>query len=295
MIVDCIKHTEVKSIMIPPPHTEEIGRSSEILSFLSESIDTVFYAGGDISLSTGNAISSHVKMFTTCGSTEQGFWHTLHPSGQWNPNHWKFMRLHPAQNIHFTHHSQDLHEASTLRNKIGEYEQLVFKIFEEMEEYPSGDLFSPDPEDPQLWQFRGRADDSQNFISGEKFYPTAMERQIATHPEIKAILFVGVRRPRGALLIELRNPTMDKEKFFEDMWPLIEEANQIVPPTAKIIRQLVLFTDQGLPMQRTAKGTIERSATVKLYEKQFDELFEKAAALNGTSVTNVSKDTMVRA
>ena len=268
--------------MIPPPHAEEVARSPEILSFLSDHIDTVFYAGGDISLSAGNAISSHVKLFTTCGSTEQGFWHTLHPSDQWNPDHWKFMRLHPTQNIHFVHHSQDLYEASTSRNKVGGYKQPVFKIFEDMEEYPSGDLFSPSPEDPQLWQFRGRADDLQNFISGEKFYPTAMERHIATHPDVKATLFVGVRRPRGALLVELRDPAIDKNDFIESLWPVVDEANQTVPPTAKIMRELILLTDPEMPMLRTAKGTVERSTTVKLYEKRLDELFEKVGDANGT-------------
>ncbi|KAF4628666.1 hypothetical protein G7Y89_g9485 [Cudoniella acicularis] len=214
-------------------------------------------------------------LFTTCGSTEQGFWHTIYPSGSWNPDTWKFMRLHPAQNIIFRHHSKDLYEPCVSRNKSIDDEQSVFKIFNDLQEYPTSDLFSPHLGDKDLWQFRGRADDLQSFITAEKFYPTAMERQIALHPDINALLFVGTRRPRGALLVELREITTSKEEAVERIWPVIHDANQTVPPTAQIWKELILFTEMGLPMKRTAKGTIERAATVKMYEQKLDELFAK--------------------
>ncbi|EMR87942.1 hypothetical protein ACHAPC_010063 [Botrytis cinerea] len=100
-----------------------------------------------------------------------------------------------------------------------------------------------------------------------------MERIIGTHPGVTAVLFVGTRRPKGALLVELRNPSEDKEAFLESLWPLVEEANRPVPYTAKITKDMILITDEALPMARSVKGTIERRSTVRLYEQKLDVLY----------------------
>ena len=131
-----------------------------------------------------------------------------------------------------------------------------------------------------MWQFRGRADDMQCFITAEKFYPTEMERVIGGHPDVTAVLFIGTRRPKGSLLIELRDMSQDGETALEKLWPTIEEANLPVPFTAKITKDMVLFTSQNLPMKRTDKGTIERLGTVRIYEDKLDVLYEKSSVLD---------------
>ncbi|KAF7945602.1 uncharacterized protein EAE97_004640 [Botrytis byssoidea] len=100
-----------------------------------------------------------------------------------------------------------------------------------------------------------------------------MERIIGAHPGVAAVLFVGTRRPKGALLVELRNPSVDKDVFLESLWPLVEEANKPVPYTAKITKDMILITDEALPMVRSIKGTIERRGTVRLYEQKLDLLY----------------------
>jgi acyl-coenzyme A synthetase/AMP-(fatty) acid ligase len=274
MLVECVKHKTVDGLMLVPPQIEELALNSEALLSISQRGETMFYAGGDVTIAAGNAISSKMKLITTCGSTEQGFWHTLHPNGPWNPKVWKYVRLHPAQRLSFRHQSEDLFEATYTRNDDPSgYKQSIFTIFPENPVYATGDLFSPHPEDSELWQFRGRADDMQSFITAEKFYPTQMERIIGAHPGVNAVLFVGTRRPRGALLVELRNPSENRETFLDSLWPLVEEANRPVPFTAKITRDMILITDAELPMARSVKGTIERRGTVKLYEERLDVLY----------------------
>ena len=91
--------------------------------------------------------------------------------------------------------------------------------------------------------------------------------------ELLPFFFVGTRRPKGALLVELRNPSEDKEAFLESLWPLVEEANKPVPYTAKITKDMILITDEALPMARSVKGTIERRSTVRLYEQKLDVLY----------------------
>ncbi|KAM3082270.1 hypothetical protein ACMFMG_004713 [Clarireedia jacksonii] len=228
MLVECVKHKIFDALMIVPPQIEELATNSEALLSISQKAETMFYAGGDVSLAAGDAISLQMKLITICGSIEQGFWHTLHPTGPWNPKIWKYMRPHPAQKVAFRHQSEDLYEAT--------------------------------------------ADDMRSFITAEKFYPTQMERIIGAHPGVNAVLFVGTRRPKGALLVELRNPSDDKEVFLDSLWPLVEEANKPVSFTAKITKDMMLITDAELPMARSMKGTIERRSTVKLYKERLDVL-----------------------
>jgi acyl-CoA synthetase (AMP-forming)/AMP-acid ligase II len=274
MLVECVKHKPVDGLMLVPPQIEELAINSEALISISQRAETMFYAGGDVTLAAGDAISSKMKLITTCGSTEQGFWHTIRTKGPWNPKIWKYMRLHPTQRLAFRHQSEDLYEATYTRNDDPSgYKQSIFTIFPEHPGYATGDLFSPQSDDPELWQFRGRADDMQSFITAEKFYPTQMERIIGAHPGVNAVLFVGTRRPRGALLVELRNPSENREAFLDSLWPLIEEANRPVPFTAKITQDMILITDAKLPMARSVKGTIDRTSTVKLYEEKLNVLY----------------------
>lgn len=68
------------------------------------------WAGGDVSLVAGNAISSKLKLFTICGSTEMGLWPTLRRDGPWQSDQGKFMILHPAMNMAFHRRSDGLFE-----------------------------------------------------------------------------------------------------------------------------------------------------------------------------------------
>ena len=165
------------------------------------------WAGGDVSLAAGNAISSKFNLFTTCGSTEMGLWPTLRSSGPWLSDQWKFMRFHPAINMAFHSRSDGLFEAHLRRNSDFESEQPIFKIFPMLQEYSTGDLFSPHPKDPDLWQYCGRADDMQTFSSGEKYHPTAVEQYIARHPNVQAVLLVGTGRTQAGLLLEMSADT----------------------------------------------------------------------------------------
>ena len=114
--MECLKHTEVTALTLIPPYVEVIGRNPGTLKSLSTKVDCILWAGGDISLATGNAIAAEVKLFTICGSTEMGMWPTIRPNGEWTREHWKYMRVHPAANVSFRHQFKDLHEAIVVRN-----------------------------------------------------------------------------------------------------------------------------------------------------------------------------------
>jgi len=291
--VECLKHTTVDAICMIPPQIEELSHNPKMLDYLSQHVQTLFWAGGDISTSAGNTIASKLKLFTTCGSTEMGMWPTIHPCGPWLSRHWKSMRFHPTANLEFRHRSGDLYEAFVRRNPAFEEEQPVFKVFPHAQEISSGDLFSPTKDENdvspsaisqslpehQLWQYRGRADDMQVFLSGEKYHPVSVEKRIVSGcADVHEALLVGTRRPQAALLVEMRPGAelQTNEQQVEAMartWPAVEDANRLCPAYAVITRERILFTDSR-SMARTAKGSVSRPATMQLYQKELDALFD---------------------
>lgn len=74
MAADCLQYTNVDIILLLPPYVEELGRNQEILEFLSHEVETIMWPGGDVSLVSGIAISSKLKLLTISGSTEMGLW-----------------------------------------------------------------------------------------------------------------------------------------------------------------------------------------------------------------------------
>ena len=236
------------------------------------------WAGGVISQATGNAIAAKTKLFTMNGSTEMGMWPTMHPSGQWTREHWNYMRIHPAANMSFRHQSTDLYEAIIVRNSDVEKEQPIFKIYPALQEYNCGDLFSPHAADAELWQYRGRSDDLQVFRSGEKYHPVVVEQRLSSSPDVTEALLVGTGRPQAALLLEMKQGTpletaRQREEVLSRLWPLVEEVNRMCPTYAKITKDLTLILSPGKPMARAAKGTVQRRATVTLYEKELDMIY----------------------
>lgn len=289
VILSCLEYTSVDAITVVPPQAEEIGRNPATISSIACQTNVMLYGGGEISDYAGNAIADQMKLFTSCGSTETGLWHSLRPVGKgWETDRWRWMRFHPWHNIQFrlqdTIEKQNLYEAFIVRNTESiDAEQPVFKIarYSNSAEYCSGDLFSPHPDDENLWEYRGRKDDMQVFSSGEKYYPTATEAAIvASHPDIQEVLLVGTGWMQAALLVEMResasSPPLSHEEAVERIFNGIEAANETCPPTARITKQHVLFTSHGKPMLRTAKGSVQRRATVEAYEKELDTLFWKA-------------------
>ena len=72
MTVDCHEQAKVMIMTHISPYVEQIGQDPGTLSFLSEKVNCLFWAGGDTSSATEDAIAAKMRHFTTCGSTEMG-------------------------------------------------------------------------------------------------------------------------------------------------------------------------------------------------------------------------------
>lgn len=262
---------------------EEIAKNPELLDFVQQNLETIFYTGGDVSHEVGDVLMNKVKMFNVNGSTEMGVYPTLQVEGSWSPEDWKFISPHPAAGLEFRHQSNNEYEAFVVRNPDPELVQPIFILHPELHEYPVGDLFSPHPSKPGLWEYRGRADDMIVLVSGMKTNPIAMEQHVASHPEVRDVLMTGTRRHNTGLLIEpithdRLGSAAEKADFIDRLWPMVQEANQLYQTDSRIPKSRIMFTNPQKPMSRAGKGTVQRRATMEAYAEEVDAMYAAADA-----------------
>lgn len=279
LVVESLKHQKVDAIVLAAPLLEQAAKDANVLEFLTNRIDTITYGGGDVSQATGNAIGTRSKVFNFNGSTETGSYPLIRLSGPYPFEDWKYYHPHPAAGLEFRPSVPGLYEAFIVRHADFEHEQPVFKIFPHLAEYETKDLFAPHASKPGLWAYQGRADDIIVFKSSFLCNPIAMEQRLSDLPEIRVALMVGTARYQSALLIEVENDqTMTesaKGNFVDQIWPVVEEANQAYPKDARVSRSHILLTDPKIPIQRAGKGTVQRGPTLKLYQNALDALYTK--------------------
>ncbi|MCJ1270590.1 hypothetical protein MMC22_010487 [Lobaria immixta] len=293
VLVDGLKHTTADIAILTPPMVEEIAKSPAHLEFVSQNLETIFYIGGDVSHEVGDVLMNKVKFFNTNGSTEMGAYPALEVEGSWSPEDWKYISPHPAAGLEFRHQSNNEYEAFVVRNSDPELVQPIFILRPELQEYPVGDLFSPHPSKPGLWEYRGRADDMIVLLSGMKTNPIAMEQHVKSHPEVRDVLMTGTRRRHAGLLIEPTTndrplSTAEKAEFIDRLWRIVQEANQLYQTDSRISKSRILFTDPQKPMSRAGKGTVQRRATMESYAEEVDAMYA-AADESATSAATPEK------
>lgn len=259
---------------------EQIVQNAAMLDFITNNLETVAYGGGDISQTAGDAFTTKTRLFNFNGATECALYPLLRPSGKFPTEDWKYIHPHPAGGLEFRPQLDGLYEAFVVRHPDFEQEQPVFKLFPHLQEFGTKDLFSPHPNKPDLWTYRGRADDVIIFKNAYNTNPIAMEQHVSRHPKIQRAVMAGTGRSQASLLIEPATPSdlphSSPADLLEEVWPVIEQANQTYPIDSRISKSHILFTDPEKPMQRAGKGTVQRAPTLELYRDALDVLYEKA-------------------
>ncbi|KAJ5679717.1 NRPS-like enzyme [Penicillium macrosclerotiorum] len=288
--VQVATNSRVDTIWLTPAHVDELGDDDEMINLLAESnVETVFWAGGSILPSSGEAIAKRLNIFTTCGSTETGMWPSIRPAGKWNPDIWRAMCFNPEAGILFRHQTDGLYGAVMTRKSNPEETQPVFRVFDTLDEFDTKDLFQrvPGATLSECWEYHGRSDDLQVFQTGFKWHPVFSERRLTAEnrQSIQEALLIVTGYPEVIALFE---PTADVRSHFEHIqksigeealkaaqgkildkiWPTVDALNRSNPVYAQIDRKRCLFTSFDLPMTKTAKGNVQRRQTVENYSEQ---------------------------
>lgn len=267
----------VETSIVAPSVLQDLAASPMFLDNLRR-LSAVMYGGGPLPSSAGNAISLVVRLFNLMGGSEM--WNL--PTEQIDPEDWEYLRFSPLLGYEMRQHSEELYELGLLRAPDLSQFQAIFSTFPDRQEYFTSDLYTKHPSKPDLWKYNGRTDDIITLTNGEKVNPVAMESLLNAHPDIRSVLVVGQARFQTALLIEAKEPPLDrnsKETFIADMWPIVQQTNEQCDTHARLSRDLILFASPEKPFHRAGKGTIQRRVTVDSYQFEIDQAYEEFARL----------------
>lgn len=286
---DALKSTKADAAFVVPSIIEEMSKSMDLLDHISAKLDTLVYSGGDLPTRYGDVVASKIPIINFYGTTETASVGIIRQVGEISRTDWKYLRIHPDAGVELRHYAGDMYELCMVRQPALEGHQQVFKIFPDLQEYRSRDLFVRHPSESKrdMWSHCGRADDIVVFSNGEKINPIGVEQHIfSSHPEISGVLVAGSQRFQAALLVELSSveetSPLHRSGIIEKIWPTVEQANKSAPAHGQVAKSHILFTDPQRPMVRTSKGTIQRLATLAQYTKELDDLYSKADSAPGS-------------
>lgn len=200
----------------------------------------------------------------------------------------QYLEFHTTYGMKMNPINDELYEAVVPRHQDRNI-HAVFHSFPLLQEYRTNDLFTKHPSTEGLWLYHGRKDDAIVLSNGEKFNPINMEKHIEEHPLARRALVVGQARFQSALLLEpkweiLEETNFSDEKFIEQVWPHIEEANNIVASHGQILKPFIQIGLKSIPFATTPKGSIRRQTVINDYAEIIDDLYLRAEQVTGPSL-----------
>ncbi|KAL9120029.1 MAG: hypothetical protein Q9187_003419 [Circinaria calcarea] len=266
-------------LLISPPHVlDGLALDPKLLQEVSSKVTMIGFGGGPLSKETGRILSQYFRLFSIYGTSEMGIVHKIVPNGVWDNQGWNSVQAHPKDNIEFRQLQSSDYEAVLLRNPEFEEEQPVFKLFPEVREWSTKDIFSPDTNREGFWIYQGRVDDLIILNNGMTVNPVGYEQKISSSPLVAGAFMHGTGRPQVALVIELLAPqeslNLKNESFAERLWPAISECNELFPPQASVDKSHIIFTPPGKPLPRSGKGTVQRAPAMELFSEELNALYE---------------------
>jgi thioester reductase-like protein len=244
---------------------------------VASKIKYLYFSGGAVPSASGNIVSKKLPLHQVIGSSECAMFPLIREERESNSVDWSYIQVHPASNVEFRHRFGDFYELVIVRKPENEHFQPIFTHFPDLQEYETRDLFSPHPIKPGFWKHRSRIDDIIVFLNGEKTNPVSFEHEVSRHPEIKSALVAGNQRVEASLLVELlRDDIVSSEEqgeIIERIWPTVHAANTQCPAYARVSKSRILFADPAVPFLRAPKGTVQRQATIDLYEDKLNKLY----------------------
>ena len=265
-----LRYSGSNSAFLPPSLLEEIARDHVKLETLSK-LSTVFYGGSPLEKSAGERICKYVFIQPFIGTTEHPTWH--HQKNDLDD--WGYFSFHPLSGANFEHRTGDLYELFFDRVPEREDEGIAFQVYPDLDRYATKDLWSTHPTKPDLWYYRGRTDDLIIFSHGENLYATDLEAIISSHPLVRAAVIGGQGRTKPFLILELTPEVSSRsdEDNLNDIWPVMERANETCTPYVAFPKPLVIFASPDNPFVSLLKGSLHRRNTIQLYEQEIEALY----------------------
>ncbi|KAJ6545507.1 hypothetical protein B0H19DRAFT_1266933 [Mycena capillaripes] len=255
-----------------------------------KTLKLVAYGGGPLATRVGDFLFSQgVNLVSMYGATEFGIPTIVtRRQAEVYAGKWAWFRFSSRVNIRWILQGDGALEGQFLT--VPSTHQVAVENLPDVRGYSINDLFERHPTKPDLYRIVGRLDDVLIMANGEKTVPGPMEDIMMASPLIMGAIMFGRERNQVGVLIE-PNPHYkvdpnDEEsiaKYRDQIWPVIEEANESSPAFARIYKEMILVTHAGKPMARAAKGTVIKKATMASYKQEIDELYNTFEASENTT------------
>ncbi|KAG1870691.1 putative aminoadipate reductase [Suillus subalutaceus] len=276
-ILDSVLKTKSNAMIVVPAFLEQWAFSPSAVDVL-KTLEYIAYGGGPLAPKMGNALmNAGVKVCCGYGATEIGIV-TYSIRNLVDQKFWEWLRFGPNCKIRWDPQGDGTYECQVLTTPTY---QLSVENLPDVKGYATSDVFIKHPTIEGLWKIVGRIDDVLVLSSGEKTVPAPMESTICANPYVNGAVLFGRGRNQVGILIEPRagcEIDVDDEKqlaeFRNRVWSDVEEANKEAPAFSRIFKEMILVTRSDKPMPRAGKGTVNKKATVKLYEEEIDALYE---------------------
>ncbi|KAF5349787.1 hypothetical protein D9758_010217 [Tetrapyrgos nigripes] len=258
-----LERTKATASFIPPSFFSSFTRSEKAIEVLRKLV-FVSTAGGFIPTSAGDhLVSSGVRLRVVFAGTEIAV-PSLLSLEDLDPQDWNAFAFSKHIKVRWIPHGEGLFRCQFLTSDT--YQPSVENLPNE-KGYEGNDLFAPHPTKEGFWRIVGRIDDVVVQANGQKTLPGPIEDAILSSDLVQGAVVFGRLHVHLGVLVELSpgngidaNLNSQVERIREQIWPILEKTNKVLPH-----RSL-----------RAAKGTVNKAASLKLYEKEIEDIYAAA-------------------
>ncbi|OTB19794.1 hypothetical protein K445DRAFT_52566 [Daldinia sp. EC12] len=272
-----IAQQRLRAMFLVPSVVEALLQDPDDINLFKQ-LDFIALSGAPSNPAIGNRLSEVVELVSPFGSTET----VMLPELALPREDWEWHEFNPylKHELRVYDSEQGIFELVLLADESMRDHMPVYHNLPGVSDYCTKDLFLQNPRKPKLFKYYGRSDDIIVLANGEKFNPVPFEINAQSHPDLKGALMVGNGRTHSGLIIEPKQSLgeADRQKLIRDLWPLIETSNSLIPGQGRIQQGMVVCALSDKPFARTAKGTVTRKLTERLYEAEVESLYSKPAA-----------------
>ncbi|KAI9721619.1 MAG: hypothetical protein M1828_005110 [Chrysothrix sp. TS-e1954] len=260
-----------------PAMLEDLYRDPAMRENMRKHLKLTLYGGAPLNKAVGDGLCLGMKVIVVCliATTEAGALPILvSPAEEWD-----YSKFVTDIGIRFEDAGDGVSEM-VMWSKPGFEKYQSWRTYYTQDVHRTKDLYRPHPTKGDLWTYAGRTDDMILLSHEFKLLASTPEMVIMKNASsnVRAVLVGGDRRRHPFLLIEpagMNGTHINAEQVISDAWPAIAEANKAISQECQIEKSRVVVAANDKPFTRLAKGSVNRKATLKLYESEIDQVYDR--------------------
>jgi acyl-coenzyme A synthetase/AMP-(fatty) acid ligase len=147
LAADILKYSNAQGAVLPPALIDGLCDDDEGLRCL-RNLDHLYFAGAPLSRRSAEKLISHVPVRPAMGSTEAGAYFVRIIDRDLD---WEYYSFRPGMGLKLQHVADGMYGAVFVRKEEVERWQQVFRVYPELDEFRTKDLFVRHPEKEDLW------------------------------------------------------------------------------------------------------------------------------------------------